>query len=76
MNKSKDLVNPKNKILNYYCVNHHYKSKLVKNQKKCNSKIQFSREKEEFYLIEGHSAECNINKTPKFNEIKVINVLN
>ena len=48
MNKKKDLTNIKHNILNYYCINHRYKSNVIKNAKKCNSKIQYKKKEDEF----------------------------
>jgi len=70
MSKKKDLYEKKIKILNFYCVNHHYISKIIKNEKICNSKIQYKKTEDEFYLIEDHSGECQLEKIPKKEEVK------
>ena len=70
MNKKKDIVNINHNILNQYCINHRYKSKVIKNVKKCNSKIQYKKKEDEFYLIENHLAECQININIKKNILK------
>ena len=67
--------------MNYYCINHRYKSNVIKNAKKCNSKIQYKKKEDEFYLIENHSAECQINlnikkKILKDNSINVYKLSN
>ena len=69
MNKKNDLINIKVNILNFYCVNHHYYSHIVKNNKICNSKIQYNKSEDVFYLLEDHSVECQKNNPPKKNEL-------
>lgn len=71
MNKKTDLINPKSKILNYYCSKHRYNSKIKNKCKVCDSKIQYIRNEDEFYLIHDHSAECQYKKAPSIKEIKV-----
>jgi len=70
MNKPNDLINIKKKTLNYYCINHRYISKLKKESKICDSKIQYIKTEDEFYLINDHSGECNLGIKPTKKEIK------
>ena len=65
MNKKIDLINVKKEILNFYCINHHYFSIIIKKEKICNSKIQYVKKEKEFYLIENHSIEYIKNIIPK-----------
>ena len=58
----KDLTNKNINVLNYYCVKHHYESKIIKDSKKCNSKIQYRKKEDDFYLIIDHSNECELDK--------------
>lgn len=37
--------------LNFYCINHHYASHISKDSKICDSKIQYKKNEDEFYLI-------------------------
>ena len=70
MNKSKDFVDDNKVYLNCYCVKHHYKSKILKNEKKCNAKIQYNKKTEEFFLIADYSSECQLKRVVKIKEEK------
>ena len=48
MNKKKDLTNIKHNILNYYCINHIYKSNVIKMQKNVIQKYNIKKKKMNF----------------------------
>lgn len=75
MNKKYDIIKYKTKVINYYCINHRYKSKIIKDPKKCCSKIIYERDEDEFYLFVNNSAECQKNNIFTKEEIKTIHLI-